>query len=356
MNALTLTQTALNAPADLKGVFEIEAFKNNFVNNYLKTTGKDNGSLIYEREKLLFMRALQQTKKLEKCSRFTIYSSFIELAVSGLSLNDGQTYIIPYGEVAQFQVGWKGRLEQIAQIPMVKFVNPPKLVYESEIDEDRFDYEEINGATVILKHKPNLKRPETDAIMFVYCTLDTTEGFKTYLMDRESVLSIRDRYSQPYRYYMDECAKQGKQPGETLTKKGQYGDYQVEPPFWITDEAQAFKKTLVKRVYGSIPKTARMKALDEKIATHYDHEDATGGAATENINYGIVSEDGSTQEVTSEPATTATPAATAQPATTRTTRKKDATPATPKPEAPQPAGAAQAETNPVDSLPDLNDI
>jgi phage RecT family recombinase len=374
-NKLQLTKSALEAPATLAEVFELEPFRDAFAVNYLKTTGRDNGAMIFERERILFMKALQENAKLGNCERFTVYSSFVELAVSGLSLQDGQAFIIPYGKKAQFQVGWKGRLEQIQQIPAVKWVNVPVIVWQSEVEEDRFSYEYIDGAISVIKHTPKLKREEDDVIAFVYCTLETIAGVKTHLMDRETVLSIRDRYSQPYRQYIAKCKEKNVKIGDPIKMSGQNGDWYIEPPFWVTDEAQAFKKTLVKRMYSELPKTARMKALDSKIATNFDPEDATGGEQTDEISYGIVDDSPAPQQLTE--ATQTAPAASAEKRTRasgKTTSTINKSPqvkqmeseSAPLKESMQAKGQLPAddlpppppgpEKNPVDDLPDLNSL
>ncbi len=345
-NKLALTQAALKAPTDLKGVFEIEAFRDNFVNNYVKTTGKQDGSIVYEREKILFMKAIQANNKLEKCDRFTIYSSFIELAASGLTLQDDLAYIIPYGDKAQFQPGWKGRLEQISKMPEVQFVNSPILVYES----DEFDYEVINGKNVIKKHKPNMKRPEGDEITFVYLSIDTVYGNKIYLMSAADVYSIRDRYSQTYKSYMADITQRNLKPGDSFKKTitprgGSSFEITVEPPFWVTSPGQAFRKTLVKRVYGELPKTPRMKALDARIASNVDPE--TGEMHdTQDIDYGIVQDDQPTAELPAKTQTTA--------ATKKVDKAKTASPA--PIETPQPEALTESGANPVDDLPELGNL
>jgi recombinational DNA repair protein RecT len=377
-NKLVLTRSALDAPKNLAEVFELEPFRAAFANNYLKTTGKSGGEMIFEREKILFLKALQENKQLADCDRFTIYSSFVELAVSGLTLQDGQAFIIPYSKKAQFQIGWRGRLEQIQQIPIVNWVNTPILVYTSELDD--FDYEYREGATTIIRHKPNKKRDPDDVIEFVYLTIETSLGVKTHLMRREEVLAIRDRYSIPYKKYIADCEKTGTPIGKPIKKKGDYGDYFVDPPFWVTDEAQAFKKTLVKRVYKELPKTARMKALDSKIDTNYDPEDATGGEETHEIEYGLA-DDAATTTQAEAPAPT-------PPAGEKTPKaKKEKIPASPNDSPQVTEMKKQAETlkanmkekgqivdegtgevtedvshsevtddNPVNDLPDLNNI
>lgn len=272
--ALALTQAALAAPADLKGVFEIEAFKNNCVANYEKTTGRSDGSMIFEREKILFMKLLSDPKsgpKLAKCSRFSIYSSMVELFVSGLTLNEGQAYVIPYGEQAQFQIGWKGRLEQMSRMPQIREVYSPEVVMTNELDN--FIYT-LGEEPRIVQHIPAKNRDITpeNKIEWVYVILDKGHRKKCVMMSRQQVLNIRDRYSIPYKNYI----KNG----------GKWSDGKaMDPPFWITDEMAAFKKTVVKRAYDSEPKTARMKALDEKLKNHVDIEDQQ--EEIEAIDYGI---------------------------------------------------------------------
>jgi recombinational DNA repair protein RecT len=372
---LVLTRQALESPKNLSEVFELAPFRAAFANNYLKTTGKSGGEMIFEREKILFLKTMQDNKQLADCDRFTIYSSFVELAVSGLTLQDGQAYIIPYNKKAQFQIGWKGRLEQIQQIPAVNWINTPVLVYASELDN--FDYEIREGAVHIIKHKPNLKRPEKDPIQFVYLTIETAFGVKTHLMSREDVLAIRDRYSIPYKRYIEDCKSTGTEVGKPIKKKGQHGDYFVDPPFWVTNESEAFKKTLVKRVYKELPKTARMKALDSKIEENYDPETATGGEETHEIEYGLADD-----AVTAE---TAAPTPPAGEKTTKAKKEKIANSPNDSPQVTEMKKQAEplkeamrekgqivdegtgevtedvshsevSEENPVNDLPDLNNI
>jgi recombinational DNA repair protein RecT len=299
-NQLTLTKAAIEGAPNLKALFELDGFRGNYVKQYALTTRKADGDMIWEREKVLFMKAIQASPKIEKCTKFSIYSSFIELAVSGLTLLDGEAYIIPYGEVAQFQPGWKGRLKQISRLDYVRYVNDPVLVYET----DEFDYEIVNGVTNIKKHRPNIKRSASEKITFVYLSIETDFGFKIHLMTIADVYAIRDRYSQTYKQYVADVKSKGLKMGDSFKKtmNGRNGPYEitVEPPFWVTDEPQAVKKTLVKRVYNSGSKSARMKALDAQIKNNFDPE--TGEIhETEDIDYGVVDSD--TQPTSSEQVT-----------------------------------------------------
>jgi phage RecT family recombinase len=290
-NKLQLTVTALNAAKDLKEMFDMEPVKYNAVNNLMKTRGitEEKAMMHYEREKILFFKALQSNKALEKCDRFSIYSCWIELFASGLTLNDGFAYIIPYGKQAQFQPGWKGRLDQMGTIPEIENIPPPQVVYEN----DEFDYE-LGDYPRIIKHKPT--KGDRGQIACVYLVIQKSSGKELHLMTRAEVLAIRDRYSKTYNQYIADCKATNTEIGKPVKKTGNYGDYTIEPPMWITSEDQAFKKTLVKRAWNSqANKTARMRALDQKVAKNFDPEDATGGDQTTDIDYGIV-DDGRTEQ------------------------------------------------------------
>jgi phage RecT family recombinase len=318
-NLITLTTSALAAPKDLKGVFELEPFKNNFVRNLVKTSGKteEAAEMTFEREKILFMKAIQSNKALEKCDRFTIYSAFIELAVSGVSLNEGESYIIPYSSKAQFQIGYKGRVKQMQEIPGFQYVNMPQVVYTS----DDFDYE-LGEEPKVLRHKPAKKKGPDDVIEFVYLVIElSNDRRKTFIMDREQVLNIRDHYSTPYIQYVAEIERQGKKIGDKVVKrmKGRDGgadwDLTIEPPMWVTSEEESFKKTIVKRAYKWVPKTPKLRALDAKIAGNQDPEDGVQAEEAFNIDYGIQNEDGTTQEIKADAPAKTKPAATKSKAT-----------------------------------------
>lgn len=340
MSAIALTQQALAGPKDLKGVFELEPFKNNFVRNLVKTTGRteEAAEMTFEREKILFMKAITANKALEQCDRFTIYSSFIELAVSGVSLNEGESYIIPYGGKAQFQIGYKGRVKQMQEIPGFQYVNMPQVVYTS----DDFDYE-LGEEPKVLRHKPAKKRGADDVIEFVYVVIElSNDRKKTFIMDRIQVINIRDHYSTPYIQYVAEITKQNKKVGDKVVKrmKGKDGradwDLILDPPMWVTSEEESFKKTIVKRAYKWVPKTPKLRALDARIAGNQDPEDGLGEEEF-TIDYGIENADGTTTQVKSEEPKAAT--------------KKTKAAATP-PAAP-PVPPAQPESKRTDDLADM---
>lgn len=299
-NKLTLTKQALDSTKSLNEMFELPAVVGNSIMNVVKTTGLDQrkAELHYEREKILFLKTVSANKKFESCDKFTVYSAWVELMASGLTLNDGATYLIPYGKVCQFQIGWKGRLDQMGQIPEIINIPPPQVVY----DNDDFDYE-LGEKPRIIKHKP--AKDNKGELAYVYLVIEKKSGKETHIMTREEVLSIRDRYSKGYNQYVADCKAAGKVIGETFKKNMGNYDITVEPPMWVSSEAQAWKKTLVKRAWNSqANKTARMKAVDAAIKNNVDIEDSTAPEKDEAIDYAIASGgetvDTSTGEVTKD--------------------------------------------------------
>lgn len=295
-NKLALTRKVLEDTKSLQEMFELEPVRINAIQNYVKTSGKSEAmaAMHYEREKILFFKV---ASTLSKCDKFSVYSSWIELMASGSTLNEGHAYIIGYGKTAQFQMGWRGRLDQIGMIPEVINVPPAQIVREN----DEFDYE-LGEKPRVIKHKPLLKG-DRGQLTHVYLIIEKTSGYETHLMTRDQVIAIRDRYSQGYKTYVEACEKHGKKIGDTIEIpkewEGRKYTQKIEPPMWVSDEETAWKKTLVKRAYNSqANKTARMKAIDEKIIKHVDPEDGT--VKTDEINYGMDETQNVSHEVVDE--------------------------------------------------------
>ncbi len=127
---LQLTMSALNQAPDLKALVEMPAVRHNAILNVIKTRGmtQQQAELYYEREKILFL----SVKKLDNCDNFSKYSAWIQLLVSGRTLNDGDSYIMAMGKQAVFMVGWKGRLDMMGEIPEIVNIPPPQVVHDND--------------------------------------------------------------------------------------------------------------------------------------------------------------------------------------------------------------------------------
>lgn len=349
MGNLTLTRATLDACKNLQEVFDLAPVAQNFIDNRVKTTGenREKATMAFEREKVLFFKSIANIK--DKLDHTTVYFAFIELAVSGCSLLDGESYIVPYGGKASFQVGYKGRVNQMNMLPGIEYVGIPQVVY----DCDDFDYERGN-ITRVLKHKPG-KKTSDSFLTHVYIIIqrDNQKEREAEVMDRAEVLAIRDRYSQSYKSYVADCRAAGKEIGESFFKSGKRKDqstysYLVEPPMWVTSEPEAWKKTIVKRVYKWMPKTQRLKQLDAKIAANPDPEDGT----TSDIDYGLGNADGTFTDVKADknaPPPNSEPKPEQPAAAPKKTKEKAA-------EKPKPETKQQAPEQPTQRQRDIDDI
>jgi recombinational DNA repair protein RecT len=300
---IKLSQEVLNSPKTLTGIFDLEPLQKNCIANYMKTNGVaiEKATMHFEREKILALKLITSNKAFESCDRLTVYSSLIELFVSGRTLNEGECYLIPYGKVCQFQVGYKGRLAQMQEIETFKYVNTPQVVYTS----DEFDYE-LGNEPKVLKHKPARKRAVDDQIEFVYLVIERhgKEAPITYIMSRSQVLNIRDRYSKPYIQYVEQCKANNIEIGKPIKIKrsGQNGDWvqTIDPPMWVTSEEEAFKKTITKHAYKWVPKNAKMRWVDSRVKNNFDPEEGGQEEETLDVEFGIDNADGTTTHVKAE--------------------------------------------------------
>lgn len=282
-NKLTVTRSELEAAKDIPALFEIENFKKSFVSNYALTRGvpEHEGMIVWERERTLFMQQLMDNKKLMECSKVSLYSAWISLAASGQTLGDGCSYIVPYKQKAEFQIGWKGRINQMYEIPEIKFVNQPEFVLEG----DAFEYE-LAPVAKIIKHKPQRDRKILEGgsnITEVYMIISTTDGDKTFIMTSQECTDIRDKWSQSYKYWL---------------KKKQEGTLKEweDEPMWVSSPGQAFRKTLVKRVWQYLPKTKRQLSVDALISNAPDPELVETDASDQPIDLGFA-DDGETYDI-----------------------------------------------------------
>lgn len=265
-NRVALTVAAINGVAKISELFELPGMADAWIRAYQNTSGKTDGEQRWEAEKILIAQLVSSTPALQTVEPFSMYTAMSQLSISGLSLREGMAYILPKGKKAVFMPGWKGRLEQINDMPDVIHCHEPQVVYTSDI------FEMEKGEKVkIIKHIPGGKhtRTKADTITDVYFVIDFNYGTIVYHMHALDVLNIRDHRSDSFKAYKKLCEDNGKQLGDTWKQSftGRNGAYEkeVELPMWISDEAQAFKKTIVKRTYGALPKQGKAKILDDKI-------------------------------------------------------------------------------------------
>ena len=200
-------------------VVQSEAVRNRFIQIYDTLWGAGTGEAAYEREAYHFTSILRDNEKLHKATRFSIFNAFIDLAVTGLSLEPGVRALC-YLQGRNFKVGedpqtgkgiYEGRLTLTisgygelvlrARAGQIRHADNPVLVYE----EDAFSFSDIDGRkqvsyTCNLPHKSN-------HVVAGYLRITRCDGSVDYsVMLEEDWLRLKD-YSAKQNKYWDNTTK-----------------------------------------------------------------------------------------------------------------------------------------------------
>lgn len=193
-----------------------------------------------ERFTRMVLTALSSTPKLQTCTPQSFLGAMMQAAQLGVEPNTplGQAYLIPYGNVCQFQLGYKGFIDLAYRSGEVSSIQAHE-VHEN----DTFEYE--YGLEPKLKHVPAQK--DRGNVIMYYAVLKLKNGGIGFeVMSREDVERFAMKKSKAYR----------------------------SGP-WQTDFDEMAKKTVLKKVLKYAPlKTefARAVATDETVkSTLSDH-------------------------------------------------------------------------------------
>ena len=133
--------------------------------------------------------AVSATPKLKECDPFSVLSALVVSAQLGLTPNNaqlGEAWVIPYGNKAQFQLGYQGLLALTYRNPKVS------MCFAKEVHEnDDFD---IDLGTGYIHHKPNLKGTSGNTIGY-YAVLKLSDGTQhVEYMSKEDMELFRQKY------------------------------------------------------------------------------------------------------------------------------------------------------------------
>lgn len=94
---------------------EHEKVKASFITTYAKIhkVSPEDATVIYDRESLYYKKALAASDKLKKATKISLYSSFLEAAITGLSLQPGQKSEA-YLEARNFNKGNKDKPQWVS--------------------------------------------------------------------------------------------------------------------------------------------------------------------------------------------------------------------------------------------------
>lgn len=193
-----------------------------------------------ERFTRMVLTALSSTPKLQTCTPQSFLGAMMQAAQLGVEPNTplGQAYLIPYGNVCQFQLGYKGLIDLAYRSGEVSSIQAHEV---HERDEFSFEY----GLEPKLKHIP--AKNDRGPVIYYYAVLKLKNGGVGFeVMSREDVETFARKKSKAYN----------------------------NGP-WKTDFDEMAKKTVLKKVLKYAPlKTefARAVATDETVkSTLSDH-------------------------------------------------------------------------------------
>lgn len=88
MSKINLTVEQLNQMGAF-GITKSDIVREKFINIYDTIWGAGTGEAAYERESIFFNKILRDTQSLQKATQFSLFTAFIDVAVCGLSLEQG---------------------------------------------------------------------------------------------------------------------------------------------------------------------------------------------------------------------------------------------------------------------------
>lgn len=155
MSQINLTVEQLNKMGAF-GIAKSDIVRDKFINIYDTLWGADTGEAAYERESIYFNKLLRDTPALQKGTPFSLFTAFIDLAVCGLSLEQG-TRALCYLIGRNYNTGTKeapkwenrvvltisayGELVLRARAGQIRHADNPVLVY----DNDEFSFSDKGG-------------------------------------------------------------------------------------------------------------------------------------------------------------------------------------------------------------------
>lgn len=210
--------------------------------------GEDN----YKREVSFAIQAANGNTQLQQATHDSICKAIYNLSITGLSLNPilKLAYLTPrkngdYVE-ALLMPSYQGLVKLLKDSGCVK-----QVYAHCRFDGDDFEYS--LGTEVTIKHTPKFTSKK---LIGVYAVAILPDGEKIVeYMNLEEVEEIRSR-SDGYRAF----------------KKGL-----IKSTPWVTDEAEMFRKTAIRRIFKYVPKTSNYNRVAEAIALDEKEFPATLG-------------------------------------------------------------------------------
>ncbi len=186
--SITVTMDHLNTlqPASIANDDRVKAM---FVKNFNAIHKSSNGEQVYELEKYYFSRGVSTSAELKKCTKLSLYATFIEMAVQGLSFDPGKKlcYLVPqnvnvgtkdnpqWETRASLEVSPYGELAIRQAMGQIKSADNPEVVYEGE----HFEVSQTPTGKQV-DHK--FKFPRTGKMIACYMRIVKSDGENDYFI------------------------------------------------------------------------------------------------------------------------------------------------------------------------------
>lgn len=204
-------------------VLEYSKVEQKFITMYNGIHGTNRGELIYNKEKANYQKLISESKDLKECTPISIYLSFLDIAINGLSLDNtgGRThcYLIPrntktgrkdsnnrdiYEKRVTVSVTGYGELTMRMRAGQIKYADNPVVVFEGDTFIPELD---ANGAKKIT-YKAAVPRPATARVVGAFIRIIRMDGSVDYQWLLEGDIARLSHYSAKNNSYWDKDTKQ----------------------------------------------------------------------------------------------------------------------------------------------------
>jgi recombination protein RecT len=230
---------------------------------WIKQSGLSEGE--FDKEISFAIQHIHKNPYLAKCDPTSVLRAVTNLAQVGLTLNpiSKYAYLIPRynSNTSQMECvldpDYRGLVKLLTDSGVVKSIDA-HIVFDG--DEFEFDYASEKKVT---KHVPYfLTGKQKGNIKCAYSIATIPDGFHCEIMGYADITEIKER-SESYKAF-----KAGK----------------IKTTIWVTDEPEMCRKTVIKRHYKYLPKSAGMERFEQAVAL-----DNQAHGFDEPVDFGIVS-------------------------------------------------------------------
>lgn len=203
-------QEIFNLP-DKKMMVDQEPIKKAFISSLSKIHGKSetDAEMIFEKESLYFKKALSENPKLAACTGISLYSAFLEIAVTCLSIQPGgkaEAYLESRGardgkdekgndkwvQIARFVITAYGELNLRIMAGQIIRMSNPQVIY----DGDKFQPRTNEQGILIVDYAPCIPR-KSDKIIGCYVHIALPKNQNDFKWLLEDDIQRLAKYSIP---------------------------------------------------------------------------------------------------------------------------------------------------------------